>query len=79
MPVLEIHRNYDNVLIIDWKNIVLKRKTWMKNLNEKKQEDLGDTPFLNKRKTPVTPPTPFQTETRSKRASVAMRMNQPIN
>ena len=39
-----------------------------------KQEDLGDTP--NKRK---TPPTPFQTETRSKRASVAMRMNQPMD
>jgi len=39
-----------------------------------KQEDLGETP--RKRK---TPPTPFQTETRSKRASVAMIINQPIN
>ena len=46
----------------------------MKNLNGKKQEDLGDTP--NKRK---TPPTPFQTETGSKRASVAMRIIQAIN
>ena len=38
------------------------------------QEDLRETP--RKRK---TPPTPFQTETRPKRASVAMIINQPIN